>query len=146
MLRHASVRLLAGATVLLAGLPATLSAQLKVSSPDGRNQVTVEVQGGRLTWSLARDGKALVLPSGLGFAFRGAPQLRDSLRLPAGVCPSPDTDAQMAVIQPDGWVIDMYNGVVVSGNRVIARQSLPEWSFLRPAVSPGRSRSAKPRR
>src|SRR5690349_6539782 len=51
-----------------------------VSSPDGRNAVTVALNEGRLTWSLTRDGRPLILPSTLGFAFRGAPTLRDSLR------------------------------------------------------------------
>ncbi len=50
---------------------------------------------------------------------------RDTFRLPVGACPSPDTDALMAVIQPDGWVLDMYNGVVVSGNRVVS--SMASW-------------------
>src|SRR5262245_20062401 len=52
-----------------------------VSSPDGRNAVTVALSEGRLTWSLTRDGRPLILPSTLGFAFRGAPMLRDSLRI-----------------------------------------------------------------
>ena len=56
---------------------------------------------------------------------RASQDWRDTLRLPAGACPSPDTDALMAVIQPDGWVIDIYNGVVVSGNRVIG--SMASW-------------------
>jgi len=41
----------------------------------------VEVREGRLTYSLARDGRALILPSLLGFEFRGAPPLRDGLRI-----------------------------------------------------------------
>ena len=40
--------------------------------PDGRNQVTVELREGHLTYSLDRDGRALILPSLLGFEFRGA--------------------------------------------------------------------------
>ncbi len=50
-----------------------LHAQVRVASPDGRNQVTVEIRDGRLTYSLARDGRPLILPSLLGFEFRGAP-------------------------------------------------------------------------
>src|SRR6266850_1687462 len=53
----------------------------RVTSPDGRNAVTVEVRDGALTYSLDRDGRALLLPSRLGFAFQGAPPLRDSLRM-----------------------------------------------------------------
>jgi alpha-glucosidase len=62
-------------------IAAPLQGQVQVASPNGRNQVTVEVREGRLTWSLTRDGRALILPSGLGFEFRGAPPLRDSLRI-----------------------------------------------------------------
>src|SRR5437660_9920875 len=54
---------------------------LQVASPDGRNVVTVQVREGRLTYALERDGRAVLLPSGLGFEFRGAPTLRDSLVL-----------------------------------------------------------------
>lgn len=71
-------------TVLAAALfslATPLQGQTRVSSPDGRNQVTIEIRDGRLAWSLARDGRALILPSLLGFAFRGAPPLRDGLRL-----------------------------------------------------------------
>src|SRR2546426_9176983 len=52
-----------------------------VTSPDGRNRVTVEIRDGALTYSVDRDGRAVFLPSRLGFAFQGAPPLRDSLRM-----------------------------------------------------------------
>jgi alpha-glucosidase len=58
-----------------------LQSQVRVSSPDGRTQVTVEVREGRLNYSLARDGRPLILPSVLGFEFRGAAPLRDGLRI-----------------------------------------------------------------
>jgi alpha-glucosidase len=58
-----------------------LQSQVRVASPDGRNVVTVEVREGRLVYSLSRDGRPLLLPSGLGFEFRGAPPLQDSLRI-----------------------------------------------------------------
>ena len=60
---------------------APLLGQARVVSPNGRNQVTVEIREGRLNYSLTRDGRALILPSLLGFEFRGAPPLRDSLRI-----------------------------------------------------------------
>ncbi|HEV8148901.1 MAG TPA: glycoside hydrolase family 97 protein [Gemmatimonadales bacterium] len=70
------------ARFLLLGLAATaLHAQARVASPDGRNQVAVEIREGKLYYSLARDGRALLLPSLLGFEFRGAPPLRDGLRI-----------------------------------------------------------------
>ncbi|HEY7503841.1 MAG TPA: glycoside hydrolase family 97 N-terminal domain-containing protein, partial [Gemmatimonadales bacterium] len=58
-----------------------LESQVRVASPDGRNQVTLELREGRLTYSLSRDGRALILPSMLGFEFRGVPPLRDGLRV-----------------------------------------------------------------
>jgi alpha-glucosidase len=54
---------------------------VRVASPDGRNQVAVETREGRLTYSLTRDGRPLILPSLLGFDFRGTPPLRDGLRI-----------------------------------------------------------------
>jgi len=66
------------ATTLIA--PA-LRGQASVTSPDGRNQVTVQVRDGRVYYGLTHDGRALILPSLLGFAFRGAAPLRDSLRI-----------------------------------------------------------------
>ncbi len=65
----------------LATLTPTLRGQVRVSSPDGRNQVTVEIREGRLTYRLARDGRALLLPSALGLGFREAPPLQDGLRI-----------------------------------------------------------------
>jgi alpha-glucosidase len=73
-----------GGALFLAALGATtapLLSQVQVSSPDGRNQVTVEVREGRLNYSLTRDGRPLILPSVLGFEFRGAATLRDGLRI-----------------------------------------------------------------
>jgi alpha-glucosidase len=69
------------ALATFAMLTTPLEAQVRVASPDGRNQVIVEIRDGRLYYSLARDGRTLILPSLLGFAFRGAPPLRDGLRI-----------------------------------------------------------------
>ena len=81
MLRHTRVLVLGLAAVTLAATRAPLRGQVHVASPDGRNQVTIVVREGRLYYSLARDARALILPSLLGFEFRGAPPLRDSLRI-----------------------------------------------------------------
>ena len=54
---------------------------VSVSSPDGRNKVGVGVREGRLYYTLSRDGHPLIVPSTLGFAFKGAPTLRDGLRI-----------------------------------------------------------------
>ena len=54
---------------------------ITVSSPDGRNKVGVSTNQGRLYYILSRDGRPIITPSMLGFEFRGAPTLRDSLRI-----------------------------------------------------------------
>jgi alpha-glucosidase len=66
-------------------------APLQLRSPDGRNEVRVEVRDGRLTYELRRDGAPVLLPSVLGFEFRGAPALRDSLRVQRVSTGSADT-------------------------------------------------------
>jgi hypothetical protein len=43
--------------------------------------------------------------------------------LPAGACPSPDTDAEMAVFQPDGFVLDIYDAIVTSDGSIIAEMA-----------------------
>src|SRR5256885_8391695 len=66
------------AATLLATIAAT---QVSVASPDGRNQVTVDIHDGGLYYSLNRDTHPLFLPSRLGMAFRNAKALLDSLRI-----------------------------------------------------------------
>src|SRR4051794_27897447 len=69
--------------ILLAGMPRIVSAQspLTVASPDGKTQVAVEVRNGALTYAVQHNGANVVTPSRLGFAFRGATPLADSLRI-----------------------------------------------------------------
>ncbi|HUC41321.1 MAG TPA: glycoside hydrolase family 97 protein [Gemmatimonadales bacterium] len=57
------------------------TSQVRVASPDGRNQVEVGTHEGRLYYAVRRDGRPLLTPSLLGFQFRGQPPLRDSLRI-----------------------------------------------------------------
>jgi len=52
-----------------------------VSSPDGRNKVGVATHDGVLYYVLSRDGRSLLMPSMLGFEFKEARTLRDSLRI-----------------------------------------------------------------
>lgn len=59
----------------------SLSDTVRVASPDGRTRVDVTVRAGRLYYSAKRDGRELLLPSLLGFQFRNAEPLRDSLRI-----------------------------------------------------------------
>jgi alpha-glucosidase len=54
---------------------------LVVASPDGRNKVSVAVHDGQLYYMLTRDSRPLLLPSMLGFEFKGAPPLKDGLRI-----------------------------------------------------------------
>jgi alpha-glucosidase len=54
---------------------------ISVASPDGRNKVGVAVNDGKLYYILSRDGSPLLRPSMLGFEFKGAPTLRDGLRI-----------------------------------------------------------------
>ncbi|HET9798870.1 MAG TPA: glycoside hydrolase family 97 N-terminal domain-containing protein, partial [Gemmatimonadaceae bacterium] len=69
--------------LVLALAPATTSAQapLAVSSPDGRTQVTVALDSGTLRYAVRHSAAWVVTPSRLGFAFRGAPLLGDSLHI-----------------------------------------------------------------
>src|SRR3989454_542201 len=55
--------------------------RVRVTSPDGRNQVTIEIHDGALAYSVDRDGRAVLLPSRLGFAFQGAPPRAEGLRM-----------------------------------------------------------------
>jgi len=81
-------------TLLLAALailPCTAEAQLRVASPDGRNVVRVDTHEGKLYYMVQRDGRPLLTPSMLGFEFRGAPPLRDGLRIVDSTRNSVDT-------------------------------------------------------
>src|SRR5437660_9148629 len=68
-------------TCALGARAAAAQNRAQVTSPDGRNRVTVEIRDGALTYSVDRDGRAVFLPSRLGFAFQGAPPLRAGLRM-----------------------------------------------------------------
>jgi alpha-glucosidase len=62
-------------------LPSPTVAQVRVTSPDGRNEVQVIAHEGRLYYAVRHDRRNIVSPSMLGFVFRGQPPLRDSLRI-----------------------------------------------------------------
>ncbi|MCY7378665.1 MAG: glycoside hydrolase family 97 protein [Gemmatimonadaceae bacterium] len=66
---------------LLAVVATAQQGPYRVASPDGRNVVQVESRDGALRYGVERDGRAVITPSRLGFTFRGAPALRDSLRI-----------------------------------------------------------------
>ena len=82
-----------GLTAALAVRPAAAAAQspMQLASPDGKNVVSVGLRDGALAYSVERSGRPIMFPSKLGFAFRGAPMLRDGLRISDTVRTSYDT-------------------------------------------------------
>jgi alpha-glucosidase len=77
-----SRRALATALVLLlAPLALPAQAPLTVSSPDGRTQVAITLDSGALRYAVRHAGANVVMPSRLGFVFRGAAPLGDSVRI-----------------------------------------------------------------
>ncbi len=70
--------------VALGAAPRGLLAQgtvQQLSSPDGRNVIAVDERAGRITWSVSRDGRAVLVPSRLGFTFRNAPAIDSGLAI-----------------------------------------------------------------
>ena len=63
----------------------------RITSPDGRNALTVSVDSGTLRYAVQRDGRAIILPSKLGFAFRNAPPLGAGISITGTSTRSVDT-------------------------------------------------------
>ena len=111
------------AVAVAAASPSTVAAAqptLHVASPDGENVVTVSVRQGTLVYSLDRQGKPLLLPSRLGFDFRGAPPLGDSVR----IVDSARTKADETWTQPWGEVArvrDQHNELRVTAEETTSR-------------------------
>jgi len=94
-------------------VPQAFPDAMRVTSPDGRSRVTVEVREGKLYWSLTRDGRNLILPSRLGFEFRGAPALDSGFAIVDTVRATHDT----TWMQPWGEVLrvrEHYNELAVT--------------------------------
>ncbi len=94
---------------------------LRVVSPDGKNAVIVSVRQGSLWYSVDRQGKAILLPSRLGFELRGAPPLGDSLAL----VDSARTKVDESWTQPWGEVArvrDQHNELRVTAEETTARR------------------------
>ena len=68
---HRRLRALVPLVMLGAAIPAAAQDTLRVASPDGKNVVTVGVREGGLYYAVRRNGTHVLLPSRLGFAFRG---------------------------------------------------------------------------
>jgi alpha-glucosidase len=110
--RHFAVATLASAAMSWLPAPTHGQAPVRVSSPDNRNAVTVDVKDGALRYAVTRDGKPVVEPSRLGFAFRNARSLSDSLRITG----ESRTHADLTWTQPWGEVAkvrDQHNEVRV---------------------------------
>ncbi|HWA17186.1 MAG TPA: glycoside hydrolase family 97 protein, partial [Gemmatimonadales bacterium] len=100
---------------------APVVAQVSVTSPDGRNEVTLELRHGTLTWRLDRDDRGLVLPSALGFRFKDEPPLAQGLRIVDSARASHDE----WWTQPWGEVArvrDYYNEIAVTVEETAATQ------------------------
>jgi alpha-glucosidase len=112
LIRHVAAILAAGVSVI--ATPALAQAPLTVASPDARTEVLVEIVDGHLVYSVARDKRPLIMPSLLGFEFRGGVRpLRDSLRITGSSRATRDT----TWTQPWGEVAhvrDHYNEIRVS--------------------------------
>ena len=80
-LRTLSIALGLSVGSLLSAGTGHAQAPLHVLSPDGRNDVSVGIRDGHLWYAVDHDHHKVLLPSRLGFAFRGAPSLFDSLRI-----------------------------------------------------------------
>jgi alpha-glucosidase len=80
-LRNLVHALALGATFAVPALPLAAQEELRVASPDGRNEVSVGVREGTLWYSVRRNGQNVMLPSRLGFAFRGGDSLRSGLAI-----------------------------------------------------------------
>jgi alpha-glucosidase len=111
--RIARVLTVAAGCALLPSNVALSQELLPVTSPDGRTAVSVRVRDGKLYYAVQRDRRDLMFPSQLGFLFRGAPPLRDSLAIVTSTRSSVDQTWQ----QPWGEVArvrDQHNELRVS--------------------------------
>lgn len=81
MLLRLSTSLGIFAALFVASGRAPAQAPLRVASPDGRNVVVVGLHDGVAFYAVERVGRHVILPSRLGFTFRGTRPLGDSLRV-----------------------------------------------------------------
>ena len=82
-----------GIVLLLFASRSQLRAQtpLSVASPDGKNEVTIGARDGIAYYSVDRSGRHVILPSRLGFTFRGARALGDSVQVVSSTRATRDT-------------------------------------------------------
>lgn len=79
--RRPIISLGALAALVIASGVARAQAPVSVTSPDGKNQVALGLRDGAAYYTVEREGKHVILPSRLGFTFRGTRPLGDSLRI-----------------------------------------------------------------
>jgi len=109
----------------LIAAPAAAQDQLRVISPDGKNEVSVQIVEGRLTYGVQRNGRSVIMPSLLGFEFARMRMLRDSVRITGATRRSVNT----TWTQPWGEVArvrDHHNELRVS----VAESAAPRREFL----------------
>ena len=97
-----------------------------VSSPDGRLQVSFRTDAKGMRWSLLRDGKMLVKPSGMGFRFASGNHYdKDAVKFAemkvVGVKRSSSDTVWETKLYRRGKVRDRYNELVVELEEVEAR-------------------------
>jgi len=105
--------------------PAAAQDQLRVTSPDGKNEVSVQIVEGRLTYGVQRNGRSVIMPSLLGFEFARMRMLRDSVRITGATRRSVNT----TWTQPWGEVArvrDHHNELRVS----VAESAAPRREFV----------------
>ena len=117
--------LLCAAFSFLLHASAEFDAQM-VSSPDGRLQVSFRTDAKGMRWSLLRDGKMLVKPSGMGFRFASGNHYdKDAVKLAemkvVGVKRSSSDTVWETKLYRRGKVRDRYNELVVELEEVEAR-------------------------
>lgn len=113
--------LLNAGTVLTAGNPSAIEDDLRTASSDAipfaanYYSTTIRSPPGSRTW-----------PTGI----RGiSTAWRNTIRVPTGAAPSPDSDGHLAIMQPDGLMLECYDAVVCANGDVICTMA----SFSDPA-------------
>jgi hypothetical protein len=79
--------------------------------------VTLAYPGNYYSTLATPDTHVWTLPTDYHHADRDLPR---TLRMPRETCPSPDTDAMLALVQPDGWILESYATVVTSDGTVLS--------------------------
>jgi hypothetical protein len=86
----------------------------------------IQTEGNYYSTINAANDHLWALPASYHHASR---DWRPTLHLPPGACPSPDSDGLLAVMQPDGWVLDSYATVVLSSGVVLG--TMASWIDVR---------------